>query len=86
MLHKRIILFDVGDKRQEMGEEDEPPPDSSNSFSDRVYRMVHGVKAYLSINSGGEDINLYSGIGRGVIGMGRSIEFPSGSLLRISTS
>lgn len=63
------------------GEEDEPPPDSNNSLCNRFYRVVHGIKAHLSLDTRGEDINLYTGLGRRTIGMDRAVEFPVSSRL-----
>lgn len=74
-IHKQYIP-EVDNGPGEIREEDEPPPNSTNSFSDRVYRVVHGIASYLSINPGGEDIDLYSGLGRRTIGMERTIQFP----------
>lgn len=71
-----VNISDLNEQKQERREEDEPPPVNTISFCDRVYRMVHGVKAYLSVNPWGESFNLYTGIGRRTIGMERSIQFP----------
>jgi len=67
--------------KQEIGEQDEPPPNSITSISNWICRMVDCSTQNSCPSQWGENPSIYAGIGRRTFGLGRSIQFPVSSNL-----